>query len=246
VVLTQKDVRSLCVTCHDEQAKRIETAKVQHPGAQGDCTACHSPHASKYSRLLAPDPVSVCLNCHSEQADMEKHSPFLHAAAFRDGCFTCHSGHGGDRPKLLRAAVEDNKLCLECHSPLRHPVFNEATKTVSIFNGSVQLPANYFVKLMPLGLLNGDTAGHPTASHPVAAAIDRGDPDKKRPMDCLSCHLPHAGVSRSMLVTNTAVTAPLCGRCHHGEIGGIPEVEASTATAPPAATGKKKKEKKKN
>ncbi len=242
VVLTQKDVRSLCVTCHGEQAKNIESAKVQHPGAQGDCTACHSPHSSQYSRLLAPDPVSICENCHSEQADMHKHSPFLHPAAFRDGCFTCHSGHGGDRPNLLRASTDDNKLCLECHSPRRRPVFDEATKTVTIFGGSVQLPADYFVKLPPLGLLNGDTAGHPTASHPVTAVFDRGDPEKKRPMTCLSCHQPHAGASRGMLVTNTATTAPLCGRCHHGEIGGVPDA----ATAPKTPPKKNQKNNKEN
>ena len=51
VVLTQTDVKSLCVSCHDEKAKQIADAKVPHPGAMGDCTDCHSPHASRQPGL---------------------------------------------------------------------------------------------------------------------------------------------------------------------------------------------------
>ena len=241
VVLTNTDSRALCVTCHSEQAEQMQKATVQHPGAQGECIACHSPHASKSDRLLSPDPVKVCENCHSEQAQLHKTAPVLHPAAFRDGCFTCHNGHGGQRPKLLRA--EGNALCLECHSPRRSPKYDESTRTMSIFNGAVRLPGDYFARLPVLGLLNMDTAGHPTAGHPVTAAIDRGDPGKKRPMGCVSCHLPHAGASRGMFVTNTAATMPLCGRCHQGEIGGVPEAatKPSPAPLPPASKAKGKK-----
>src|SRR5438445_1600935 len=45
VVLTQASAKELCITCHEDKAKQIETAKVQHPGAAGDCTDCHNPHA---------------------------------------------------------------------------------------------------------------------------------------------------------------------------------------------------------
>ena len=55
VVLTQTDSKALCVTCHEEQAKKIETAKVQHPGAQGDCIDCHNPHAGKTPGFIKPD-----------------------------------------------------------------------------------------------------------------------------------------------------------------------------------------------
>lgn len=237
IVLTQTDTRALCVTCHEEQAKRIESARVQHPGAQGECIACHSPHASGYDRLMRPDPVKACENCHAEIAEMHKSKPTLHKAAFRDGCFTCHDGHGGDRPKLLRA--QGNALCLECHSPNRKPKTDQDTGGVSIFGGVVRLPAGYFVRLQPLDLRSGDTMGHPTSLHPVSATIDRGDPEKKRPMGCTSCHQPHAGAGPGLYVTNTAGNMPLCSRCHGGNIG-VPDTLTSTPVQPATTKGKKR------
>ena len=238
VVLINTDTRALCVTCHDEQAKQIETAKVQHPGAQGECIACHSPHASAYDRLLRPDPVSACESCHAEQADMHKNKPVLHGAAFRDGCYTCHDGHGGNQPKLLRA--QGNRLCLECHSPNRKPKLDQQTGGISIFGGSVRLPSGYFNSTPALDLRAGDAMGHPTSQHPVSAAIDRSDPNKKRSMTCLSCHRPHAGAARGMLVTETAATMTLCSQCHSGTIEGVPETPLPAPPAAPAQKGKKK------
>ncbi len=82
VVLTNADTRALCVTCHGDQAEKIENAKVQHPGAQGDCTSCHNPHAGKTPGFLQPDPVQACLACHSDQSDQMKKA-HLHQPAFR-------------------------------------------------------------------------------------------------------------------------------------------------------------------
>ncbi|MGA7257157.1 MAG: cytochrome c3 family protein, partial [Terracidiphilus sp.] len=112
VVLTQTDVKALCVTCHDDKAKLIDSAKVPHPGAGGDCTDCHSPHASRYPGLPKSDPVSICTGCHSDIADLAK-KPVHHQPAFGQGCATCHTPHGGDIDHLLRAS--GNELCLECH-----------------------------------------------------------------------------------------------------------------------------------
>ena len=221
VVLVQTDTRALCVTCHDDEAKKIANAKVPHAGAQGECIACHSPHASAYDRLLHPDPVTACENCHAEQAEMHKKDAVLHPAAFRDGCYTCHDGHGGDRPKLLRAEVANNRLCLECHSSRRNPKVDQETGTVSIFGGTVRLPGFYFTRMPSLDLNRGDSFGHPTTTHPVIAAVDRSDPEKKRPMNCVSCHQPHASNARGMLDIATNKSMDLCNRCHGGGPGGF-------------------------
>lgn len=239
IVLTNTDTRALCVTCHEEQAKQIETAKVQHPGAQGECIACHNPHAGRYDRLLAPDPVKACEACHAEQAAMHKTKNVLHAAAFRDGCYTCHDGHGGDNPGLLRA--QGNRLCLECHSPKRRLAIDPAIGAGTLFKGTVRLRRDYFASFPPLDLQAGDVMGHPIASHPVLATIDRSDPEKKRPMTCLSCHQPHASSFPGMLVTDTGGSMPLCSRCHDPQTAPPGTSAIGSAPAPSQAPPKKGK-----
>ena len=216
VVLTQSDTKALCVTCHSEQAEKIEKAKVQHPGAQGECIACHNPHAGRTPGFLQPDPVSACLACHSEQADQFKKA-HLHQPAFKQGCATCHEPHGGDNPKLLRA--QGNALCLECHGPDSQPQKLESEHLLTIFNGKVKLPDDYYAKnkvaILPLryGL------GHPVERHPVADVMDPANISKvKFPMSCLTCHQPHSSAQPDLLVKDQANGMAFCDTCHKNRI----------------------------
>jgi len=216
VVLTQADAKSLCVTCHDDKGKQIETAKVQHPGAAGDCTDCHSPHASKSPGLPKTDPVNICLSCHSDQADQAKKSNH-HQPAFEQACATCHEPHGGDRDKLLRA--QGNALCLECHGPDSRPQKLEAEHLLTIFDGKVKLPEDYYQKnkvpILPLkyGL------GHPVQYHPVSDVMDPTNISKvKTPMSCLSCHQPHSSTKPGLLVKDQENNMAFCDTCHKNRI----------------------------
>jgi predicted CXXCH cytochrome family protein len=215
VVLTAATPKEICVTCHADKAEQIEKAKVQHPGALGDCTDCHNPHAGKTPGFPKPDAVNLCLGCHADQAEMLKTKTVLHKAAFRDGCATCHEPHGGDRPKLLRA--EGNTLCTACHSTEIKPQKNEADHVVTIFDGKVRLPENYFDSVTRLQLKSG--LGHPTRKHPVSDVVDVLDPKKVTKLSCLTCHQPHSGGARAMLVTDQKPTLMFCRRCHQGMIG---------------------------
>ncbi len=209
VVLTQANVKDLCVTCHDDKAKLIESAKVQHPGAAGDCTDCHSPHASAYPGLPKTDPVNICLGCHSEQQDQMKKA-HLHQPAFVQGCSTCHEAHGGNNDHLLRA--EGNTLCLECHGPDAKPVRDESAHLVTIFNGKVKLPENYFGKVTRLPLKYG--IGHPIQNHPTSDLVDPKDNKVTVKLSCLSCHQPHASLQAGLLVKDQANNLAFCGTCH--------------------------------
>jgi predicted CXXCH cytochrome family protein len=209
VVLTQADAKAICITCHGEQADKIEKAKVQHPGAQGDCTSCHNPHAGKTPGFLQPDPVNACLTCHSEQSDQMKKA-HLHQPAYSQGCATCHEPHGGDNQHLLRKA-EVNTLCLECHSPDRDPQKLEAENMYTIFDGKVKLPSDYFRQTPVIGLKYG--TGHPTDQHPVSGYSEPGNP-KSGPMTCLSCHQPHSSAQPNLLVKDQAANTQFCSTCH--------------------------------
>lgn len=216
VVLTQASAKELCVTCHAEQAKKIESAKVQHPGAMGDCTDCHSPHAGKSPGFPKPNAVSVCLSCHTDRAEEAK-KHVLHQPAFQQGCATCHEPHGGDRPRLLRA--EGNALCLECHGPDSQPQRLEAEHIFTIFNGAVKLPDDYFKKnrvpILPLRF----GFGHPVDGHPVSDVADPKDVTKVRfALSCLTCHQPHASTKTGLLAKDQENNMAFCDTCHKNRI----------------------------
>jgi len=210
VVLTQKDVKSTCVMCHEAQAKQIASAKVQHPGAQDDCTVCHNPHGGQTPGFLQPNPVAACLACHTERAEEFKKKKYLHQPASDLGCATCHEPHGGDNAHLLRT-TSVNALCLECHGPDASPQKLENEHLVAIFGGKVKLPGNYFSKVPILPLKYG--LGHPTGNHPVSDVMN---PKTKTliAMNCLTCHQPHAGNERGMLVKDQANDLNFCKTCH--------------------------------
>ena len=204
VVLTEKDSKSLCLTCHDEKGKQIESAAVQHPGAQGDCTDCHSPHAGKSPGMPKPDAVNVCLTCHSDQADQYKKA-HLHQPAFKQGCATCHEPHGSANQKLLRAA-RVNDLCLECHGPESKPAELKGEHLVTIFDGKVRLPEDYFRKVVKLPIRYG--IGHPVDKHPVT---NYGD----KQITCLICHQPHSSAQPNLLVKDQTANMAFCATCHN-------------------------------
>jgi predicted CXXCH cytochrome family protein len=213
VVLTNSDTRELCITCHSDQAEKIEKAKVQHPGAQGECIACHNPHAGKSPGFLQPDPVQACLACHTDQADHMKKA-YLHQPAYKQGCATCHEPHGGDNDHLLRAKTP-NDLCLECHGPDSRPQELKSEHVLTIFQGKVKLPEDYFKKnkvpILPIkyGL------GHPIAGHPVTDVMDPSDLTKvQAKINCLTCHQPHASAQPNLLVNDQANDRKFCSSCH--------------------------------
>ena len=217
VVLTEKSTRALCAGCHSEQVARIESAKFQHPGAQGDCTDCHDPHAGKSRAYPKQDPVNVCLNCHTDQAELQN-KRVLHQPVFGQGCATCHDPHGGDRPKLLRA--DGNALCTECHSTGSTHAANESTHSVSVFQGRVQLPEDYFSKQQVVRFEMKDGIGHPVWRHPISDVHDPRDPAKiKTALSCLSCHQPHAGGARAMLLKDLPPSLQFCRTCHQENFG---------------------------
>ena len=215
VVLTQADAKSLCVTCHDDKAKLIESAKVQHPGAAGDCTDCHNPHASSQPGLPKTNRVDICLGCHSDISDL-KQKRIHHQPVFGQGCSTCHEPHGGDNPKLLRVA-SINGLCMECHGPERNPAALEKEHLVTIFDGKVKLPEDYFKKVDIIPVKYG--IGHPTMEHPITDTMDPKNPTKiATQINCLSCHQPHAGGAEAMLVKDQPSNMAFCKTCHNNPL----------------------------
>ena len=211
VVLTQTNVKDLCVTCHADKPELIAKAKVQHPGAVGDCTDCHNPHASSQPGLPKTDAVDICLTCHADQAEQMKKA-HLHQPAFQQGCSVCHEPHGGSNDHLLRASTP-NKLCLECHGPDASPKKLESEHLVALFDGKVRLPEDYFRRVVLLPIKYG--RGHPTEQHPVSDIMDPSDTKKVyKAINCLTCHQPHASEKPGLLVKDQENNMAFCMTCH--------------------------------
>ncbi len=214
VVLTQADAKALCVTCHDDKAKLIETAKVQHPGAAGDCTDCHSPHASRQPGL--------------PKTDCGRHLPGLPQR---------HRGPGQEAVPppagfQLRAVPRVTSLTAErtiiCCAP--RPRTRFASSAMGLMRnrkswrrstcspssmGRVKLPDDYFTKNKVVVLPLKFGMGHPVAGHPVSDLLDPADPSKvKTPMNCLTCHQPHASAQPDLLAKDQANNMAFCSTCH--------------------------------
>ena len=209
--LVEKGGKALCTGCHADVEEAAKKAKVPHAALEGECTACHTPHASKEPKLLKGPTAAVCTACHEGQAP--KRGESVHGATTWLGCQSCHRPHGGDQPKLLRVAGND--LCNGCH--LSGSVKSDAA-------GVIGLPGGYSLageRARRLRVVDLDTArrkNHPILNHPVAGKPSgTGRAALARPvgeMSCLSCHVPHSARSPELFAFAAGSRLELCSACH--------------------------------
>jgi len=210
----QASARALCLACHADIAEKAKGAKVPHAAMDGECTACHDPHASSQAKLVRARGEALCSSCH--ESHVRKPSEVAHGAVTQLGCPGCHLSHGGGNAALLRTA--GNELCNGCHL---------ADLTRPAPDGSVQLPGGFQLEasdaqgLKRIELDSGRRKNHPILEHPVAG-IPNGK-NLRTPLlpalvgketTCLSCHQPHFAKSKKLLVGDAAVAAQLCRNCH--------------------------------
>ncbi len=135
----------------------------------------------------------------------------MHQPAFDQGCFTCHEPHGSQNQHLLRAS-DPYKLCMECHGPDVEHGKLESEHLVTIFDGKVKLPENYFGRIDPLPVKYG--LGHPVEHHPVKDVVDPETGKLVKASNCLSCHQPHASQHEGLLVGDMQNGTEFCSKCH--------------------------------
>ena len=101
----------MCLECHDQGQDATPGFVPHRPVADGDCTACHSPHNSAQEALLVVPSANLCKLCHEDIVD-ETGVRSLHAPA-QDSCLDCHLAHGGQGRGFLAGEVP--ALCFTCH-----------------------------------------------------------------------------------------------------------------------------------
>ena len=136
--LLMGDMKSLCGKCHtdtmevqvrlaekEKQEKAaskgnvIKGALTHNPVQEGNCEACHVPHASDSTFLLKQSKiVELCGTCH----DWLKHTSHPMGEKVVDSrnknltmqCLSCHRSHGtGNRYMIPFPTITD--LCVQCH-----------------------------------------------------------------------------------------------------------------------------------
>ncbi|MBP7147969.1 MAG: cytochrome c3 family protein [Acidobacteria bacterium] len=113
----------LCGECHAAVVQRAVSAPVKHPPvAEGNCSACHEPHASQTVFLLSGDnPTAGCSDCH----DWSKHQMHPVGPQVIDprnpslpvDCLSCHRSHDASF-KFLAHWDTKRELCVQCHADM--------------------------------------------------------------------------------------------------------------------------------
>jgi len=138
--LLDSQVRESCVRCHKDVASQVSGAGVSHDAVlKGEqCVRCHDPHGSDHAGMLRQDQAQTCLSCHdtAQKAADGRTVPAMgalvnqqpsHRVTGHQECSGCHSVHGGNHARLLKAVnpnvpmgpadARTYTLCFACHDP---------------------------------------------------------------------------------------------------------------------------------
>ena len=153
-ILIQQSME-LCLSCHDDAIEAAsgtagniaallkENPEHHGPVGNGNCLACHSPHASEQFRLLnaayprsfyakfEEDTYALCFDCHDIEIFEDEHTGEL--TEFRNGNVNLHYLHV-NRPVKGRT-------CRACHDP--HAAKNKKMIAESVAFGGWRIPLNY-------------------------------------------------------------------------------------------------------
>ena len=214
VVLTQADAKALCVTCHDDKAKLIDDRQSSASGGSG-----------RLHRLPQPTRQQAARTSQNERGR------YLPGLSQRYRGPSARSRSTTSRPSVrvvLHVISHMAATTIICCAPRRRTHFAwsamdrrgnrrswRVEPVITIFNGSVKLPDDYFAKNKVVVLPLKFGMGHPVAGHPVSDLLDPADPTKvKTPMSCLTCHQPHSSAQPDLLVKDQANNMAFCSTCH--------------------------------
>jgi predicted CXXCH cytochrome family protein len=204
--------RALCLACHADVESAVASAAHPHAALDmAECSDCHSAHVSRNRKLQKGRRSEICFGCHEDVR--AEQGEFQHGAIAILGCEACHEAHGGSLPKMIRAGADD--LCLGCHDRGRWK--EHASGSASVLLDRFEFSARSAERIPTLALTDGAT-GHPVAGHRALGAITEAERASSRSratfdgeFHCLTCHDPHKGSVRELIVEGKT---EICSRCH--------------------------------
>ena len=112
-----------CLTCHKNDAKRMNWKFADHHKAGLECRDCHGMHTPKDIKRLdlslwrSDKKTALCATCHQDvlaRFNMKSHHPVKEGAL---SCTSCHDQHGGKQTSLDTKTAQ----CTQCHQAVRGP-----------------------------------------------------------------------------------------------------------------------------
>jgi len=203
----------LCLQCHPNFEEKLKSRFLHTPVKEGDCSSCHSPHASSHGSLLAADPDKICLECHD--GIVEKNAVSTHKVVLEGACIKCHDPHGAPNKNNLLAS--GNELCFGCHKDMKKTTEAAKVKHEPVSEGCLTCH-NPHASTSAEFLLNEKVPGLCLECHDSKAKIF-GQIHMHYPVEkgrCTSCHDPHGGNAKGILyaTAHQPVVNRMCNQCH--------------------------------
>ncbi len=187
---TVKEVDKTCLGCH--QGKHANFERSAHGEGNVGCTGCHSIHGgADPEHLLKAAQPTLCFQCHID-VKPQFSMPFHHKV--NEGlvsCSDCHDPHGSFEKKGLRAASQQDAVCVKCHTETAGP----------------------FVYEHAVVKTEGCTACHSPHGGPNPRLLNRANVDTI----CLQCHSPSPNFTAGVPIGpghNQAAQYQSCTVCH--------------------------------
>ncbi len=204
----------VCLGCHSDFEDKLKLPAVHTPVKNGDCTDCHSPHASDHRKMLTEAPGAICVACHADI--VPKGAKSVHQALAEGNCVACHDPHASKfKNNLLQSG---NELCLSCHKPIGEQLAKNTTKHPPVASGCVTCHDPHASTKSEF-LLAKDEGALCTSCHKpdqqVFVKSHMGYPVAKG--RCTSCHDPHGSSDAAMMwpSIHKPVAAKQCAQCHN-------------------------------
>ncbi|GFO70429.1 cytochrome c [Geomonas limicola] len=211
----------LCLDCHPGFQDKLKKQHVHTPVKNGNCSGCHNPHTSAFSKLLESDASKICASCHKTLVvanPLSVHKPVADGA-----CMKCHDPHSSvNKNNLLKTG---NELCLECHKSLADTLAKIKVKHNPVEKGCLNCHDPHAsakddsllkerVTALCIGCHKTDRPSFikQHMNYPVATSR------------CTSCHDPHGSDRKGILYNNVhkPVSTRMCNQCHEEATSGTP------------------------
>ncbi len=208
------DEPAVCLECHGDIQEAFGRSHVHTAFADGKCSSCHNPHASRHAALLRTDTGKLCQGCHEEMRGLGS-EPVVHQPAAVGKCTSCHDPHAADNRANTVAPMP--RLCSGCHQEVDRWLARAVVHDP--LQGGQCLACHLPHAGQAAGLLTEAVPGLCMSCHEEDAAFGKAHGGRSLAgTDCTACHDPHASAVPGLLRQNQhrPFASGNCASCHKG------------------------------